>query len=191
MKWIYVVLIGVLVVVFVYMINTDEPPTLNPFPQALSDEPDALLTGFEVTQFDTEGTQLYRLSATEATYYERLNRTNVLGLSMIVYSEGEDDWRLRADEGVYEEDSADPLLTLSGNIHLSSVGDAESTVVVTTASLNIYPRRQFAESMSRVIVENEGSKFHADQFEVDLGTKDVRFSADADSKVELLVSPSS
>ncbi|MCY3859744.1 MAG: LPS export ABC transporter periplasmic protein LptC [Gammaproteobacteria bacterium] len=191
MKWVYVVLIGVLAVVFIYLINTDEAPALNPFPQALSDEPDALLTGFEVTQFDTEGTQLYRISATEATFYERLERTNILGLHMMVYSEGRDDWRLRADEGTYEERLTDPLLTLSGNVLLSSVGEVQSTVVVTTESLNIYPRRQFAESMSRVIVENEGSKFHADQFEVDLATKDVRFSSASDSKVELLVSPSS
>ena len=187
MKWVYVVLIGVLAVVFVYLINTDEPPTLNPFPQALSDEPDALLTGFEVTQFDSNGTRLYRISASDATYYQRLDRTNILGLRMTVYLEGEDDWRLRADEGIYEEQSADPLLTLSGSVHLSSVGDSESSIVVTTESLKIYPRRQFIESMSRVTVENEGSKFHADRLEADLATKIVEFSAVGGSQVELVV----
>ena len=189
MKWLYVVLVVVLAVVFVYLINSDEPAVLNPFPQALSDEPDALLSGFEVTQFDSEGTQLYRISASEATYYERRNVTDILGLRMTVYLEGEEDWRLEADEGIYVESSVEPELTLTGHVQLSSVSDSESDIVVTTESLKIYPRRQFVESMSRVTVENESSKFHADQIEVDLATKDVRFSAAADSSVELLVSP--
>lgn len=187
MKWVYVALVGVLAVIFVYLVNTDEPPTLNPFPRALSDEPDALLTGFEVTQFDSDGTRLYRISASDATYYQRLDRTNISGLHMTVYSEGEDDWRLRADEGVYEEQLADPLLTLNGNVHVASVSDTESPIVVTTESLKIYPRRQFIESMSRVTVENEGSKFHADRLEADLATKVVEFSAVGDSQVELVV----
>ena len=190
MKWVYVILIGVLAAVFVYLINTDEPPTLNPFPQTLSDEPDALLSGFEITQFDSEGIQLYRISAAEASYYERVAQTNILGLRMVVFSEGSADWQLRADEGLYEEQLADPLLTLSGDVYLSSVGEPQDAIVVTTESLKIYPRRQFVESMSRVIVKKESSKFHADQFEVDLATKDVRFSAATDSKVELVVSPS-
>ena len=187
MKWVYFILIGVLGVVLVYLINTDEPPTLDPFPQVLSDEPDAVLSGFEVTQFDSTGAQLYRISAADATYYERLDRTIIHGLRMMVYSKGKGDWRLRADEGVYEEHPGDPLLTLNGNVNLSSGGGSGSPIEVTTESLKIYPRRQFVESMSRVIVKNDGSKFHADQFEVDLATKVVNFSATGDSQVELLV----
>lgn len=187
MKWVYFVLIGVLAVGLVYLINRDEPPALDPFPQALSDEPDAVLSGFEVTQFDSNGDQLYRISATDATYYERLDRTNIQGLRMTVYSNDKGDWRLRAAQGVYEEHATDPVLTLNGNVYLSSEGSGESPIEVTTESLKIYPRRQFVESMSRVIVENDGSKFHADQFEVDLATKVVNFSATGDSQVELLV----
>lgn len=187
MKWAYVVLIGGLAVVFIYLINSDEPPTLDPFPQALTDEPDALITGFEVVQFDTEGTQLYRIAATEATYFERHGRTDIIGLRMMVFAEGKDDWRLSAEEGIYEERSAEPFLTLSGNVRLSAVNDRQAAIEVKTESLKIYPRRQFVESMSRVIVENRGSKFHADHFEADLATKTLSFSARADSQVELLV----
>ena len=187
MKWVYVILISGLAIVFIYLINLDEPPTVDPFPQALSDEPNALIAGFEVTQFDTEGTRLYRIAATEATYYEGQGRTDIHQLRMMVFSEGKDDWSLSADEGIYEEHLTDPYLTLSGNVHLSSVNDQPSAVMVTTESLKIYPRRQFVESMSRVSVESGGSKFHADHFEADLATKTVNFSADADSQVELLV----
>ncbi len=187
MKWVYVVLISGLAVVFVYLINSDEPPALDPFPQALSDEPDALISGFEVTQFDIEGTQLYRIYANEATYYDRRDRTDILGLRMTVFTEGKDDWRLRANEGIYEEHPEDPSLTLSGSVHLSSVCDQQSAITVTTESLKIYPRRQFVESMSRVSVESGGSKFHADHFEADLATRTIEFSASTDSQVELLV----
>ncbi len=187
MKWVYVVLVGVLAIGFAYFLSTDEPQDLNPFPQALSEEPDALLTGFEITQFDTQGIRLYRIYASNATYFENQGRTDIRGLRMTVYSEGKDDWQLTANEGIYEESMEDPLLILNGNVHLSSMGDQQSPITFQTDSLKIYPRRQFAESMSRVIVENESSKFHADQFQADLATKVVNFSARADSQVELLL----
>lgn len=189
MKWVYLVLITGLAVVFIYLINSDEPPNLDPFPQALIDEPDALIAGFEIAQFDSEGIQLYRISAMEATYFDQRDRTDIKGLRMMVYAEGQDDWRLRADEGIYDEHPVDPLLTLRGNVHLTSVDDTQSTISVQTESLKIYPRRQFVESMSRVSVKSGSSKFHADHFEADLATKSVEFSSDSDSQVELLLSP--
>ena len=191
MKWIYVTFVGLLAVGFVYFISTDQPPNLDPFPEALSDEPDALMSGVEITQFDADGIQLYRISADDATYFEKLGRTNISGLSMLVYGNGTDDWRLSADEGIYEEDGADPFVTLNGNVYLTSAGDEETAIVMTTEAMKLFPRRQYVESMSRVSVEKGSSKFHADHFEVDLATNEVRFSANEDSQVELLVSTGS
>ena len=187
MKWLYTVLIGVLTIGFIYFLSGDEAPSLNPFPQELSDEPDALIEGFKVTQFDTKGTKLYEIAANHASYYERDGHTSIDGLRMKVFTPDENVWHLSAQAGNYEERQADPFLVLDGNVQLRSVGKSQSSIAFETDSLKIYPRRRFVESLSTVTVESGTSKIHAEKFEADLATRMVHFTSRADSQVELLL----
>ena len=187
MKWVYICVVGVLAVGFVYLLSSDEPPALMQFPQALSDEPDALIEGFELSQFDPQGKQLYRIAAARASYFERQGRTDIRDVSVWVYATGSVAWQLRADEGIFQEHMPDPLLSLRGNVQLASSADGDEPIKFETASLEIYPRRQFVESLSRVIVENDGSKIYADRFEADLATREISFSGETGSQVELVL----
>lgn len=187
MKWVYALVPVALAIGFLYFLSGEEVPTLQPFPAELSDDPDAFMEGFEITQFDVQGIMLYEIAAEQASYYERRGQTDIQGLQMKVYTPKQDVWQLAADEAVFEDRQEDPFLLLDGNVRLASLNGPQSTMTFLTESLKIYPRRRWVESLSTVTLEKTDSKIHAEKFEADLDTQNVRFTSGVESQVELLL----
>ncbi|MYD44110.1 MAG: LPS export ABC transporter periplasmic protein LptC [Gammaproteobacteria bacterium] len=186
MKWSYAFIAAALAIGFLYMLSGDEAPVLKPFPEELSDEPDAFMEGFEITQFNGEGQKLYEVVGVHASYYEARGVTDIHDLRMAVYAANNQIWRLSATDAVYEERHEDPFLLLNGNVRLISADGDLSTLAFSTESLKIYPRRRWVESLSRVTLENADSKIHANKLEADLDSKQFRFSSGVDDHVELV-----
>ena len=186
MKWLYVVLCGLLAIGFIYFLSGDEAPTLIAFPEELIDEPDALIEGFEISQFDERGIRTHVIVADRARHFASEGQTEISGLHMSVFLNGVAKWQLSASTGTYHERAADPYILLQDDVVLWSTEVGESKTKFSANALKIYPRRKFVESLSRVTVESGGSKIHAQKFEADLATESVRFQSSEDSKVELL-----
>ncbi len=191
MKWIYVATVGVLAVGFAYYLSLDDAQVLVPFPPELSDEPDALMTGFSLTEYSEQGKPLYEINATAAAHYESEGQTEISDIDVQFFSDRTNDWQLQAKQGIYKETDEEPYLQLHGDVRLVYMQDNRIDMAFTTASLQVYPRRQFVKSLSKVSVKRGSSKIHADRFEADLEAQRVRFLSNVDSQVEVFISRNS
>lgn len=189
MKFVYasgVLLIGAL---FVFFLSGDEVPDIRPFPQELSDEPDAVMHNFDVSQFDAEGEKLFELKAEKAHYYADGGYSKVTHLNVVLSTEEKGHWHLTATEGTFEEHVKDSQLMLKGDVIMWTEGlQPTSQFRFQTDALRVLPEYQYAESLSTVIMTTHNSKIHAGRVEIDLEPRSVRFSSTSTSQVELLIS---
>ena len=188
MKFVLSAGVLIIVVLFVYFLSGDEAPNVRPFPQQLSDEPDAVMEGFEVVQFDADGTKMYELYAESASYFANAGHTNVSDLSMTVSSREDESWHLTALEGTFDENVVESVLILKGNVAMWAAGqEPSSKSQFETDVLRVLPKEHLAESLSSVTLTTHNSRIHADKVEVSLESRDVRFSSTSPMPVELLL----
>lgn len=187
MKWLYAAGIGVLVVVFAYFLHVDEAPVLVPFPETLSDEPDVVIEGFDLTHFDENGERTYRIEADQARYFKAKGHAEIADLNLTVYASRQPAWELHAGAGIYNETAADPYIDLSEGVELTATNTERGPLYIESSTMRVYPNRQVVESASTVTVREGNSNFRAERFEADLSSKRVVFSSRPGEQVELLL----
>ena len=185
MKWVYGVAAAVLVVGFVYFINTEDPPNIFPFPASLSDEPDVVVEELDLTRFDENGRRQYRIRAGQARYFKAKGHAEISDLNLTVYMADQDSWELIANSGIFNETVEDPYLDLTGGVGLTATGAKRKPLFVESNTMRIYPLRKVVESSTTVTVREGNSNFRAERFEADLSTKRVEFSSSPGKQVEL------
>lgn len=188
MKWLVGVGVLALGAVFVYFLAGKDAPTIQAFPEELSDEPDAILKGFAVKHFNQQGVKLYELSAETASYDARIGQTGIGNLNMSVVTENQTHWHLKAGEGVYHDATVDSEIVLRGSVELRTKrASTDDDIVFLTETLYVFPDKQFAESESTITMTSRNSKIRADKVEIDMGPRNVRFISQSPSQVELLL----
>lgn len=185
MKWVYATAVALLVVVFVFFLHSEDPPEIFPFPATLSDEPDVVIEGLDLTRFDANGTRHYRILAGQARYFETQGHAEISDLNLTLYTADHETWEMSATTGIFNEAAEDPFLDLSGGVALTTKRTNRKPLFVDSNAMRIYPLRKVVESSTTVTVKEGDSNFRAERFEADLSTNRVVFSSSPDEQVEL------
>ena len=163
-------------------------------PPELRDEPDVYIDGAVITQFREDGALRYRIASDEIRQYERQGLATLAGPVLDLHPPADAPWRVAADRGVMRtvpgpSGAPEEQLLLRENVVLRrDLGDG-GVLVVSTASLFVYPERQFARTDRPVMIEAPGRRGTAAGFEGDLARGWMRLSSAPGQRVHIVASP--
>ena len=186
MKWLIVVGVSLVVLLFIYYLMGDEAPQLAAFPEELSSEPDALLEGATFQRFDEVGHLRFEIRASEGIFHEEDGYSQLSDLVMYVNNERRDQWILSAVDGDVQELESESRVSLKGAVEVTFKPVSGIPARIRTHEMVYFPERMLLESTEQVTIERERSKIRADKIEVNLATLSMQLHSNPDSQVEVL-----
>ena len=174
-------------------LQADDRPAPD-LPPELRDEPDVYIDGAVITQFREDGALRYRIASDEIRQYERQGLARLAGPVLDLFPLAEPPWRVSAERGVLRtvagpSGAPEEQLLLRENVVLRrELGDG-GALVVNTASLYVYPERQYARTDRPVMIEAPGRRGTAAGFEGDLERGWMRLSSAPGQRVHIVAAP--
>lgn len=167
-------------------------------PPEFADEPRGYLQDGVITQFRDDGSLHFRLTAERISYFERPNGelTRLAHIVLELPSPDSPPWLLMAESGesrsLPSDDGTVPRedeITLRGNVTLRQDQDDGSYAEVRSATLVVYPARQFAYTNEGVVVVTQASRASAAALEADLRSGTIKLLASDTQRVAIVVDP--
>lgn len=182
--------------VFALVFLQSEDRAAPELPPELQDEPDVYIDGAVITQFREDGALRYRIASDEIRQYERRGLATLEAPALDLYPPEEAPWHASADRGVLRtvpgpSGVPEEQLLLRGNVVLRRDLGAGGALIVSTASLYVYPERQFARTDRPVMIEAPGRRGTAAGFEGDLERGWMRLSSAPGQRVHIIMSGAS
>ena len=163
--------ISALVLTVVYMYSGRQTPT--PLPPELADEPDIYIEDAAITKFAADGGIRYRLWSERIKQFEGPSVTYFENPAIQLHQKSGSPWLANASRGELRQRPTDDgareeHLRLSDDVALTRRYDDGRRFALTTAALDVYPARQYAETDQAVMIETSGSKTTAAGFKTDM-----------------------
>lgn len=156
-------------------------------------EPDLLMEGARIRQYEADGSLHYRLNAHRVTYFEAAGRTELTTPDLLLYGRGPAPWRARAAHGtLFRPDGVSHLeetVLLEGGVILEQLLRDGELLRLSTTALTLYPDREYAESQHDVMIESHIGRTSAVGLEGDLQRGLLRLFSAPDRPVRTTLLP--
>jgi len=177
--------VGALLLTF-YFASWREKVSPDALPPELADEPDLLIQGATITQFQDDGSIQYRLNAREIRHFEDDRFTRLLEPDLELRNERGPPWRVTSAHGEIhgragEADGEQVLLRDAVVVHQS--GEGAEYITIHSDSLDLYPERKYAETNGDVMIDTDVGRTAARGMQADLGRGSMRLSSGKDAAV--------
>lgn len=164
------------------------PPPL-PTPE---EEPDFVMEGAVVSQFDTDGLLRYRLSAEEIRHFEAEALTRMLGPNISLHDHGQAPWHVSARLGTLHRPgpgAGEESVRLEQDVVLQHTARNGRWIRLTTQALVLYPDRQFAETDQNVTIDSQIGRTTATGLKGDFRLGTISLTSTPDRPVHTVVDP--
>ncbi len=161
-------------------------------PPELADEPDLFMEGASITQFHDDGSVQYRLAAREIRHFENEGRTRLLAPDLELHHETDPPWRVTSKRGEIRGTAGAPggeLVLLRDDVVVQQAGSGTETLTIRCATLDVYPKRKYAESEGDVMIETDVGRTAARGLQADLARGSMKLSSGNDAAVHTIVQP--
>lgn len=170
----------------------DPDQQAEPLPPELREEPDLFINDAVIHQFRADGKRKYLLRAETVRHFEDQALTRLQQPNLLL--EGQDDpWNATADyghvrkrpnpSGVLEE-----VVFLRQNVELSQTREPPRYLSMRSASLYLYPDREYVETDESVTIDTHTGRTKASSMKGNLDTGVLRLKGDA-KQVQTIVLP--
>ncbi|MEZ5558771.1 MAG: LPS export ABC transporter periplasmic protein LptC [Pseudomonadales bacterium] len=157
------------------------------------DQPDLYMENAVIRQFRDDGSLTYRLSAAEIRHYERDQLTRLTEPRLTLLSPDRPPWEVQASSGYLRrqtiEGAEQEVVFLRENVVLEQRTVGGELVRLTTASLYLYPDREYAETEHDVIIDADVGRTLAVGLEGDLQRGLLKLLSVPDRPVHTILLP--
>ena len=207
--WIMLVLVLVVAAVTMLVVERRSGPPVSPLPVAtLEGEPDIYMQSPVVSQYRSDGTLEYRLVARSAAHFQPDALTRLEQPRLTLFREHGAPWTLSARAGTLRRPppleaegapaplaagGADPVteevIFLEDDVRVEQADANDDRFRLTTPSLRLYPRRQYAETDQDVMIESSFGRTAATGLKGDLLRGLLELSAPDRARVHTVLQP--
>lgn len=148
--------------------------------------PDSYSRQFTKTVMSKDGNPDNKLSAESMTHFKKAGITKIEKLVFVFFNGDQPPWIVRSDTGTILSHGKE--IHLRGSVVISRAGSADVRQVdITTESLNVHPRKNYAESSEFVQLISKGSQISGTGLKVHFGElKTVQLLSKVRGKYESL-----
>lgn len=162
-------------------------------PPELADEPDVLIQGAFIRQFELSGNLKYTLQATEIRHFDRDTLTNLRKPELVLFDPAEPPWNVSAKRGHITEGKlsgvAQEKVQLIDDVVLLQRQADNGFIEIHTPGLTIYPDSQYAESSLDVMIDTNIGRTKAVGLTGDLATGVIKLGSNAKQRVHTIILP--
>lgn len=162
-------------------------------PPELADEPDVLIEGAFIRQFELTGNLRYTLRAAEIRHFDRDTLTNLRKPELVLFDPDEPPWDISAKRGHITEGEfagvTQEKVELIDDVFLSQRQADDGFIEIYTPGLTIYPDSQYAESSLDVMIDTNVGRTKAVGLTGDLATGVIKLGSNAKQRVHTIVLP--
>lgn len=194
--------LGSLIWLGYFLLRTDESAAQSPHTSSTSSdpknstEPDLLLGGATITEFDQTGSLKYRLRAKQMSRFETTAETALIDPILLIHSDTGEPWNVKSKTGKIRE-TVDPtgeveqVVLLREDVVLRQLDElsGQEVLVIRSAAIDLFPARQFAKSLASVMIDSDVGRTQAASMHGDLKTGQLHLSSDAEQPVHSIVLP--
>ena len=159
-------------------------------PPELADEPDLLMQGASITQFQEDGSVQYRLQAREIRHFEEERFTRLLAPDLELHSEPDPPWRVTAERGEIHGSAGAPggeQVLLRDGVVVHQAGAGADFITIRSETLNLHPERKYAETEGDVMIDTDIGRTAARGMQADLTRGSMKLSSGKDAAVHTIV----
>jgi lipopolysaccharide export system protein LptC len=188
--WILLVLLLIAGGIAIVVLERQSTRLTDPPPMSQG-EPDFIMQGAQISQFDVEGHLRYQLAAEEIRHFEIDALTRMLQPRITLHDGADAVWQVRARTGTLhrpEENANEESVTLADEVVVEQTRNGER-VSLSTQSLLLYPNRQYAETDQDVTIETHVGRTTATGLKGDLRLGTISLHSTGDRRVHTIVQP--
>ena len=159
-------------------------------PPELADEPDLLMEGASITQFQHDGSVQYRLAAREIRHFEDEQFTRLLEPDLELHNDPEPPWRVTSEHGEIHGSAGAPggeQVLLRDGVVVRQAGSGTDFITIRSQALDLYPERKYAETEGDVMIETDVGRTAARGMQADLTRGSMKLSSGKDAAVHTIV----
>lgn len=161
-------------------------------PQTDQQDADFFMEQVEVEQYRPDGSLEYVLHADGVQHFEEDARTRLDQPRLTLHQDDQPPWFASARDGVLRRPLAgasEETLTLRDEVELEQTLPDGDWVRLTTPSLRVYPRRQYAETDQDVMIDSLIGRTTATGLEGDLQLGIINFLSTGEAPVSTVLQP--
>lgn len=145
-------------------------------------DPDFYMTDVDSLQYSESGEPRYQMTASQMSHYPHNDITEITVPHMIVYQEDGSPWRLSSLYGQILPGGDIVELWDEVEVRYEPVG--QNPTQMTTESLRIFPKREYAETYQAVTIESPQGTTTARGMQADLKTNRLKLLAKVNGEYE-------
>ncbi len=155
-------------------------------------DPDLYMHNASINQFDDKGALHHKIYADRFTHFPITDVTTMLNPTLALVKENNTSpWKINSEEGrllptgVLREE----VVELWDNVLASRNGQAGKFITISTQSLTVYPDRHYAETDTKVFIDNETGRTTAAGMKAFLDTGKFQFYSSREDRVNTIYLP--
>ena len=149
--------------------------------------PDSVIYNFKQQHFNTQGLLAYSMQAKDANQFEAKAIAQFNSLSITLFNAGIPNWHVSAQTGLTANNGE--LIELSGNVIIQQNKTThENPTTLSTTSLLLSPKKEYAETQEPVTIQQGTSVTHAVGMNVDTRAGKITLLSNVKSRYESIPS---